>query len=130
MGGFCLLVELQRWRVCNQRGYPVYFEIYPALNNEDFKKLLSSSDALFSSYYNIVEDETLSLIQEHWKPNKTLKVIGCVNPLVKRIYYLGCCKHQNRLKIQILNGMWGQLLSPRTRIFWSFRPKNIFLMTR
>ena len=25
MGGFCLLVELNRWRVCGQRGYPVYF---------------------------------------------------------------------------------------------------------
>ena len=23
-GRFCLLVELQRWRVCDQRGYPVY----------------------------------------------------------------------------------------------------------
>ena len=22
-GGFCLLVELHRWRVCDQRGYPV-----------------------------------------------------------------------------------------------------------
>ena len=74
---------------------------YPALTNEYFKKVLSSFNVLFISYYDIVEDETLSLIQENWKPNKTLRVIGCINPLLgvlmkitksKDIYYLGCCK--------------------------------------
>ena len=77
------------------------FEKYPTLTIKNFKKVPSSFNALFISYYEIVEDETLSLIQEHWKPNKTLKVIGCINPLLgvlmkitksKDIYYLGCCK--------------------------------------
>ena len=31
MGGFCLLAELQRWRVCNQWGYTVYFSYYESL---------------------------------------------------------------------------------------------------
>ena len=35
VGGFCLLVELQRWRICDQRDYPVQF-LHLKLKIEDF----------------------------------------------------------------------------------------------
>ena len=49
-GGFCLLVELWQWRVCDQRGYPVYFSLVCV----DFCKVCQSQCPSLSVPFSLV----------------------------------------------------------------------------